>query len=172
MKVYDRVVFSMESLEVVEESFHEYDGDVAECMGGSKGSGVDRAYNSRMAALSEAAFNQSMMSENERKYGLHPGGFVSQMDKNIYASTTDPTTGVKTPYVNKDFLASGNSADAAKNSVAAQQAKINGTVSPSSAAAMRDRVSGAMFTGTAPQEVNQNIQTSLYKDDPNWAGGA
>ena len=171
MKVYDRVVFSMESLEVVEESFHEYEGDVAECKSG--GNSVDKAYNSRMAALAEAAFNQSMMSENERKYGMHPGGFVSQMDKNIYASTTDPITGVKTPYINKDFISSGNAAAAAKNSVAAQQAAVNSAaVSPTSAAALRDKISGGMFAGTNAQDVQKNMQNSLYKDDPNWAGGA
>lgn len=167
MKVYDKVVFSMDSLEVVEESFQEYDGEIAECKGG--GSSVDKAYNARMAALSEAAFTQSMMAENERKYGLHPGGFVSQMDKNTYAKTTDPNTGVTTPYINKDFLSAGNAAAAVKNSAATQQAAL--TPAPTSAAAMQQRESG-MFVGKTPAEIQQNSLNSIYKEDPNWAGGA
>lgn len=171
MKIYNRVVFDMKSLDIVDESFEEYSGDVAECKSG--GSNVDKAYNSRMAALAESAFNQSMMSENERKYGLHPGGFVSQMDKNIYGTTTDPATGAKTPYINKDFLASGNAASSTKNSVAAQQAAINNAaVSPTSAAAMKNQLSGAISTGITPEEALRNRQASFFKNNYESGGGA
>lgn len=54
MKVYTRIEIEMTTGEVLHEEFHEYEGDVSECKGGSSSStSVDYAYNDRMATLSE-----------------------------------------------------------------------------------------------------------------------
>ena len=72
-------------------------------MGGSGGSSVDKAYNKRMAELAEMASSQSLLSEHERKYGFRPGGFQSQIDKQVY-TTAQNADGTTVPVVNRKAL--------------------------------------------------------------------
>lgn len=56
MKIYERVVIDMATLEVVEESAFEHEGPVSECKGGGGSSTtttVDKEYNRRLAAVAE-----------------------------------------------------------------------------------------------------------------------
>lgn len=53
-KIYERLVFDIATLEVLEEESYEYEGPIAECKGGgSETNTVDYEYNARMATLSE-----------------------------------------------------------------------------------------------------------------------
>ena len=62
MKVYEKVVIDMDTLEVVEERSYEYYGEVAECKGGSSTTNTqDKEYNRRMATIAEA--QQAMAEE-------------------------------------------------------------------------------------------------------------
>ena len=72
-------------------------------MGGSGGSSVDKKYNARMAELAEMAASQSLLSEHERKYGFRPGGFQSQIDKQVYTTTKD-ADGNTVPVINRKAL--------------------------------------------------------------------
>ncbi len=72
-------------------------------MNGSGGSSVDKAYNSRMAELAEMASSQSLLTEHERKYGFRPGGFQSQIDKQVYNTTTN-SDGTTVPVINRKAL--------------------------------------------------------------------
>lgn len=123
-KIYDKVVISMDTLETIHEESHEYDGDVAECKGGG-GDSVDKAYNSRMAAIAEIALGQSMMSENERKYGFRPGSFVSNMDKQVFGYNKDKATGSRTPFINTAAISGAMAAPAPTvTSAAAMQQRL------------------------------------------------
>ena len=97
-------------------------------MGGSGGSSVDKKYNSRMAELAEMASSQSLLSEHERKYGFRPGGFQSQIDKQIY-TTAQNADGTTVPVINRKALS---------NTVADVQAQTASSAAPpvTSAAAM------------------------------------
>ena len=87
MKVYDEIVFDMESLGVVSEKSHEYEGPVDECKGGGflglgGGGGhsqqyyIDRANAQAQARLAaekaaqEAADEKARKAEEERKAEL------------------------------------------------------------------------------------------------------
>jgi hypothetical protein len=85
MKVYDEIVFDFESLDVVSEKSHEYEGPVAECGGGGgggKGGGHSQQYyidqanaqaQARLAAekaAQEAADEKARKAEEERKAEL------------------------------------------------------------------------------------------------------
>ena len=72
-------------------------------MGGSGGSSVDKKYNSRMAELAEMASSQSLLSEHERKYGFRPGGFQSQIDKQVYTKAQN-ADGSMVPVINRKAL--------------------------------------------------------------------
>ena len=72
-------------------------------MGGSGGSSVDKKYNARMAELAEMAASQSLLSEHERKYGFRPGGFQSQIDKQVYTTAQD-ADGNTVPVINRKAL--------------------------------------------------------------------
>ncbi|MBI9113147.1 hypothetical protein [Maridesulfovibrio ferrireducens] len=52
MKIYERVVINMSTMEVLEEDSYEYDGPVALCKGDSNT--IDKEYNRRMATIAEA----------------------------------------------------------------------------------------------------------------------
>ncbi len=67
MKIYEKVVISMDTLEVVEEQAYEYDGVVAKCKGGgsSTTNTQDKEYNKRMATIAEA---QQAMAEEYMDY--------------------------------------------------------------------------------------------------------
>ena len=97
-------------------------------MGGSGGSSVDKKYNARMAELAEMASSQSLLSEHERKYGFRPGGFQSQIDKQVYTTTKD-ADGNTVPVINRKALS---------NTVADVQAQTASSAAPpvTSAAAM------------------------------------
>lgn len=97
-------------------------------MGGSGGSSVDKKYNSRMAELAEMASSQSLLSEHERKYGFRPGGFQSQIDKQVY-TTAQNADGTTVPVINRKALS---------NTVADVQAQSASSAAPpvTSAAAM------------------------------------
>lgn len=98
-------------------------------MSGSGGSSVDKAYNSRMAELAEMASSQSLLSEHERKYGFRPGGFQSQIDKQVYTNATN-ADGTTVPVINRKALT---------NTVADVQAQsAQPAANPTSAAAMLD----------------------------------
>jgi len=62
MKVYEKVVISMETGETVYEESYEYNGGVSECKGG--GSGYDAEYNSSLAALAEKEYGLSEKAFN------------------------------------------------------------------------------------------------------------
>lgn len=84
MKVYDEIVFDFESLDVVSEKSHEYEGPVAECGGGGGGKGgghsqqyyIDQANAQAQARLAaekaaqEAADEKARRAEEERKAEL------------------------------------------------------------------------------------------------------
>ncbi|WP_165079243.1 MULTISPECIES: hypothetical protein [unclassified Desulfovibrio] len=59
VKIYTRLVMDIETGETLEAECYDYEGPVAQCMGGGSGGGssttntVDYAYNARMATLSE-----------------------------------------------------------------------------------------------------------------------
>lgn len=72
-------------------------------MSGSSSSGVDKAYNSRMAELAEMASSQSLLSEHERKYGFRPDGFQAQIDKQVYTTGQD-ADGNTVPVINRKAL--------------------------------------------------------------------
>lgn len=72
-------------------------------MGSSGSGGVDKKYNARMAELAEMASSQALLSEHERKYGFKPGGFQSQMDKQVYNTTTN-SDGTTVPVINRKAL--------------------------------------------------------------------
>ena len=97
-------------------------------MSGSGGSSVDKAYNKRMAELAEIASSQSLLSEHERKYGFRPGGFQSQIDKQVY-TTAQNADGTTVPVINRKALS---------NTVADVQAQSASSAAPpvTSAAAM------------------------------------
>ena len=62
MKIYNKIVLSIETGEVLEEDFVEYHGPVDECKGGSTTTNTqDPEYNARMATIAEA--QQSMAEE-------------------------------------------------------------------------------------------------------------
>jgi len=63
MKIYNRVVIDLETLEVLEEDSFKYHGPIAECKGGGGGTttSVDTAYNARMATIAES--QQAMADE-------------------------------------------------------------------------------------------------------------
>lgn len=62
MKIYNRVVINIETLEVIEEDSYEYDGPIAKCFGGGGGTSsktvtynynYDAEYNARLATIAE-----------------------------------------------------------------------------------------------------------------------
>ncbi|BDQ36297.1 hypothetical protein SYK_06570 [Pseudodesulfovibrio nedwellii] len=55
MKVYEKIVFDMATLEVIEEVSYEYDGPVSLCKGGGSTTtnSIDYEYNKRMASVAE-----------------------------------------------------------------------------------------------------------------------
>lgn len=67
MKVYEKVVISMETGETVYEESYKYNGEVSECKGG--GSGYDAEYNSKLAALAEKEFGLSEIAFNSWNRG-------------------------------------------------------------------------------------------------------
>ena len=105
-------------------------------MGGSSGSSVDKKYNSRMAELAEMASSQSLLAEHERKYGFRPGGFQSQIDKQVY-TTAQNADGSTVPVINRKALS---------NTVADVQAQTASSAAPpvTSAAAMMNSYSEKM----------------------------
>lgn len=149
-KIYTRVVIDMESLETVSEESCMYTGEVAECKGGGS-SGVDKAYNSRMAAIAEMAMQKSELSEYERKYGFRPGDFQSDFDKRLYARTSDGTA-----YINKDAYTKPEDA-------ASATAEASAPVT--SAKYMKQQIDVA----NTPNGIHEWYK---IEDDPNWAGGA
>ena len=123
-------------------------------MGGSGGSSVDKAYNKRMAELAEMASSQSLLSEHERKYGFRPGGFQSQIDKQVY-TTAQNADGTTVPVVNRKALS---------NTVADVQAQTASSAAPpvTSAAAMMN-------------SYNEKMANPLKKSEYDWidyVGGA
>lgn len=115
-------------------------------MGGSGGSSVDKKYNSRMAELAEMASSQALLSEHERKYGFRPGGFQSQIDKQVYTTATN-ADGTTVPVINRKALS---------NTVADVQAQSqNQTAQPvTSAAAMLDSYKDQMTNPLKKSEYN------------------
>jgi hypothetical protein len=67
MKTYNKLVYDLKTGDIVEESFFEYDGIIAECKGGggSTTNTQDPEYNKRMAAIAEA---QQAMAEEYFQY--------------------------------------------------------------------------------------------------------
>ena len=123
-------------------------------MGGSGGSSVDKKYNSRMAELAEMASSQSLLSEHERKYGFRPGGFQSQIDKQVY-TTAQNADGTTVPVINRKALS---------NTVADVQAQTASSAAPpvTSAAAMMN-------------SYNEKMANPLKKSEYDWidyVGGA
>ena len=123
-------------------------------MGGSGGSSVDKKYNSRMAELAEMASSQSLLSEHERKYGFRPGGFQSQIDKQVY-TTAQNADGTTVPVINRKALS---------NPVADVQAQSASSAAPpvTSAAAMMN-------------SYNEKMANPLKKSEYDWidyVGGA
>ena len=122
-------------------------------MGGSGGRSVDKAYNKRMAELAEMASSQSLLSEHERKYGFRPGGFQSQIDKQVY-TTTKNADGTTVPVINRQALS---------NTVADVQAQsAQPATTPTSAAAMLS-------------SYNDKMANPLKKSEYDWidyVGGA
>ena len=123
-------------------------------MGGSGGSSVDKKYNSRMAELAEMASSQSLLSEHERKYGFRPGGFQSQIDKQVY-TTAQNADGTTVPVINRKALS---------NTVADVQAQSASSAAPpvTSAAAMMN-------------SYNEKMANPLKKSEYDWidyVGGA
>ena len=119
-------------------------------MGGSGGSSVDKAYNKRMAELAEMASSQSLLSEHERKYGFRPGGFQSQIDKQVYTTTKD-ADGNPVKVINRKALS---------NTVADVQAPVEQPIT--SAAAMLS-------------SYNDKMANPLKKSEYDWidyVGGA
>ena len=123
-------------------------------MSGSGGSSVDKAYNSRMAELAEMASSQSLLSEHERKYGFRPGGFQSQIDKQVY-TTAQNADGSTVPVINRKALS---------NTVAdvQSQSASNSTPPVTSAAAMMDAYKNQM---------SDPLKKSAY-DWNDYVGGA
>jgi len=66
MKVYTEIVISMATGDILEESSFEYQGQVAECKGGST---YDAAYNQRLAELAEKEFGLSAQAYNSWNTG-------------------------------------------------------------------------------------------------------
>ena len=64
MKVYTKIKFNIDTMEVIEEESFNYSGDVALCKGGG-GQAVDKEYNRRMAGISE---RQQNMAEEYFKF--------------------------------------------------------------------------------------------------------
>ena len=123
-------------------------------MGGSGGSSVDKQYNSRMAELAEMASSQSLLSEHERKYGFRPGGFQSQIDKQVYTKAQD-ADGNTVPVINRKALS---------NTVADIQAQTASSAAPpvTSAEAMMN-------------SYNEKMANPLKKSEYDWidyVGGA
>ena len=123
-------------------------------MGGSGGSSVDKAYNKRMAELAEIASSQSLLSEHERKYGFRPGGFQSQIDKQVY-TTAQNADGTTVPVINRKALS---------NTVADVQAQTASSAAPpvTSAAAMMN-------------SYNEKMANPLKESEYDWidyVGGA
>lgn len=123
-------------------------------MGGSGGSSVDKKYNSRMAELAEMASSQSLLSEHERKYGFRPGGFQSQIDKQVYTKAQN-ADGSMVPVINRKALS---------NTVADVQAQTASSAAPpvTSAAAMMN-------------SYNEKMANPLKKSEYDWidyVGGA
>ena len=123
-------------------------------MGGSGGSSVDKAYNKRMAELAEIASSQSLLSEHERKYGFRPGGFQSQIDKQVY-TTAQNADGTTVPVINRKALS---------NTVADVQAQSASSAAPpvTSAAAMMN-------------SYNEKMANPLKESEYDWidyVGGA
>ena len=123
-------------------------------MGGSGGSSVDKKYNSRMAELAEMASSQSLLSEHERKYGFRPGGFQSQIDKQVY-TTAQNADGTTVPVINRKALS---------NTVADVQAQSASSAAPpvTSAAAMMN-------------SYNEKMANPLKESEYDWidyVGGA
>jgi hypothetical protein len=66
MKIYRRVTISIRTGDLVDEDSYEYEGPISECKGGSTTTNTqDRAYNARMAAISE---RQQEMAEEYYQY--------------------------------------------------------------------------------------------------------
>ena len=123
-------------------------------MGSSGSGGVDKAYNSRMAELAEMASSQSLLSEHERKYGFRPGGFQSQIDKQVY-TTAQNADGTTVPVINRKALS---------NTVADVQAQSASSAAPpvTSAAAMMN-------------SYNEKMANPLKESEYDWidyVGGA
>ena len=123
-------------------------------MGGSGGSSVDKQYNSRMAELAEMASSQSLLSEHERKYGFRPGGFQSQIDKQVYTKAQN-ADGSMVPVINRKALS---------NTVADVQAQTASSAAPpvTSAEAMMN-------------SYNEKMANPLKKSEYDWidyVGGA
>lgn len=123
-------------------------------MGSSGSGGADKKYNARMAELAEMASSQALLSEHERKYGFRPGGFQSQIDKQVYTTTKD-ADGNPVNVINRKALS---------NTVADVQAQSqNQTAQPVTSAA-------AMLSS-----YNDKMANPLKKSEYDWidyVGGA
>lgn len=74
MKIYNELIYDLKTGSLIEESFFEYEGIIAECKGGSSSTtSVDPEYNKRMAAIAEA--QQSMAEEYFNYYKYGPGHY-------------------------------------------------------------------------------------------------
>ena len=121
-------------------------------MGSSGSGGADKKYNARMAELAEMASSQALLSEHERKYGFRPGGFQSQIDKQVY-TTAQNADGTTVPVINRKALS---------NTVADVQAQSQTAQPVTSAAAMLS-------------SYNDKMANPLKKSEYDWidyVGGA
>ena len=75
MKIYTKVVFDIDTMDVIEEDSYEYNGDLALC--GGKGGGdvdnVDEAYNARMADIAEKQMGMGQEMWDWMWGRRHPG---------------------------------------------------------------------------------------------------